>query len=70
MAEGLIGPVDPWETAGMLTGAATGIILLSMAGSQTVFSDETRHSLARKAVATFWRGLAAASPTELQEGST
>lgn len=57
--EGLIETVDPWETAGMLTGAATGIILLSMAGSQTVFSKETRESLVRKAVTTIWRGLAA-----------
>jgi len=58
MAEGMIPPeVDPWEVAGILVGTATGIILLSMGGSQTVFTTETLESLVRKAIWTLWRGL-------------
>ena len=49
--------VDPWETAGILVGTATGIVLLSLGGSQTVFSKETLEDLTRSAVRTYWRGL-------------
>lgn len=63
-ADGLIDPGDPWETAGILTGAATGIIVLSMGGAQTVFSPQTRQALVRKAVKTMWRGLAPLSSGE------
>lgn len=55
--EGLVGDVDPWEVAGILVGAATGIALLSMGGSQTVYSQRTREELVRSAVQIFWRGL-------------
>lgn len=57
IAEGDIPPVDPWDTAGIFTGTATGIILMSMGGSQTVFSQETLESLVNKAIWTFWAGL-------------
>jgi AcrR family transcriptional regulator len=55
--EGHIAPVDPWETAGIFVGTATGIVLLSMGGSQTVFSQESLGSLVNKALTTFWLGL-------------
>ena len=55
--EGIIAEVDPWEAAGIFVGSATGIILLSMGGSQTVFSAEALESLVKKAVWTLWRGL-------------
>jgi len=55
--EGCIRPVDPWETAGILVGTATGIILLSMGGSQTIFSRERLESLVKSAIRTYWRGL-------------
>ncbi len=56
-AEGLIGTVDPWDVAGILVGTATGIILLSMGGSQTVYSQRTREELVRQAVQAYWLGL-------------
>ena len=55
--EGSIAAVDPWETAGIFVGTATGIVLLSMGGSQTVFSQKSLESLVKKAIRTFWRGL-------------
>jgi AcrR family transcriptional regulator len=57
MRERIIPEVDPWEVAGIVVGTATGIILLSMGGSQTVFSKKTRESLVHKAIWTLWRGL-------------
>ena len=57
MREGLIPEVDPWEVAGIIVGTATGIILLSMGGSQTVFSQKTLEDLVQKAIGTLWRGL-------------
>jgi len=56
-AEGLIGPVDPWDVAGILVGTTTGITLLSMGGSQTVFSQKSREDLVRQAVHAYWLGL-------------
>lgn len=55
--EGFIPAIDPWEAAGIVVGSATGIILLSMGGSQTVFSRETLESLVTRAIRTLWRGL-------------
>lgn len=57
--EKIIPPIDPWEAAGIFVGTATGIILLSMGGSQTVFSRETLESLMKNAIRTLWRGLRA-----------
>lgn len=57
MREGRIQQMDPWEAAGILVGAATGIVLLSMGGSQTIFSRERLESLVRSAIRTYWRGL-------------
>ena len=55
--EEVIPPTDPWEVAGIFLGTATGIILLSMSGSQTVFSKKTLESLVKKAIRTLWKGL-------------
>lgn len=55
--EGIVQGIDPWEAAGIIVGAATGIILLSMGGSQTVFSRKTLESLVTRAIWTLWRGL-------------
>ena len=60
--EGIIAEVDPWEAAGIFVGSATGIILLSMGGSQTVFSQEALESLVKKAIWTLWQGLRASGP--------
>ena len=55
--EGSIRRVDPWEVSGIVIGAATGIILLSMGGVQTVFSKQALDSLVEKAVQILWEGL-------------
>jgi len=57
MEKGIIPEVDPWEIAGIVVGSATGIVLLSMGGSQTVFSQKTLESLVKKAIWTLWQGL-------------
>ena len=57
VGERIVAPIDPWEAAGIFVGTATGIILLSMGGSQTVFSKETLESLVKKAIWTLWMGL-------------
>lgn len=55
--EGSIAAVDPWETAGIFVGSAAGIALLSMGGSQTIFSQRSLEALVKQAIWTFWRGL-------------
>lgn len=57
MREGRMARMDAWEAAGLFVGSATGIILLSMGASQTVFSRERLEAMVRKAVETLWRGL-------------
>jgi hypothetical protein len=57
--EGYIKRVDPWEVAGIAIGAATGIILLSMGGVQTVFPKQALDSLVEKAVRILLDGLRA-----------
>ena len=57
MREGLIARLDPWAIAGILIGSATGIVLLTMGGRQTVFTRETLESLVHEAVQTLWKGL-------------
>lgn len=52
-----IPPVDPWEVAGMTVGSATGIILLSMGGSQTVFTQKDLESLVKQTIWMIWTGL-------------
>lgn len=59
ISERLIVPMKPWDAAGIFVGTSTGIILLSMAGSQTVFTQETLETLVAKAIWAFWRGLSA-----------
>ncbi len=56
--------IDPWEAAGIFVGSATGIILLSMGGIQTVFSKEALESLVNKATWTLWMGLRAIKDQE------
>lgn len=63
MREGRVAIVDPWETAGILVGTATGIVLLSMGGSQTIFSRERLESLVKSAIRTYWRGLQNQGPS-------
>ena len=60
--EEVIPPTDPWEVAGIFLGAAAGIILLSMGGSQTVFTKKTLESLVKKAIRTLWKGLRSPEP--------
>lgn len=55
--QNLIPALDPWEAAGIFVGSATGIILLSTGGSQTVFSQDTLEDLAQKAIWALWRGV-------------
>jgi AcrR family transcriptional regulator len=55
--DGVIPPVDPVETAIIFWGTVTGIILLSLGGSQTVVMRESREALIDKAVAVIFRGL-------------
>lgn len=59
VAEKAIGPMDPREAAGIFVGTATGIILLSMGGSQTVFTKEKLESLVKQAVMLIWKGMCA-----------
>jgi len=71
MQKGIISRLDPWEVAGIFVGSATGIILLSMGGSQTVFSQKTLESLVQKAIWTLWKGLKApAAATNPPTGNT
>ncbi|SHL25077.1 transcriptional regulator, TetR family [Desulfatibacillum alkenivorans DSM 16219] len=49
---------DPMEAAGIFLGAVTGVILLSLGGSQTIFSRETLESMAKRAGRLLLRGLA------------
>ncbi|MBI5845098.1 MAG: TetR/AcrR family transcriptional regulator [Deltaproteobacteria bacterium] len=64
----VIAPTDPWEAAGIFIGAVLGIILLSMAGSQTVYSSQTLDSMARKAAWLIWRGMYADQPQGTMNG--
>jgi AcrR family transcriptional regulator len=57
MREGLIARLDPWAVAGIVVGSATGIILLSMGGRQSVFTREKLESLVEMAVRTLSKGL-------------
>jgi len=66
-----IARVDPWDVVGILVGSATGIILLSMGASQTLFSPDSREALVRKAGEIIWQGLgalSAAEPEAAEEG--
>ena len=71
MKEGKIVRGDPWDTAGIFVGTLTGIVLLSMGGSQTVFSQASLERLVKMAIRTFWRGLDVGlppSPATVPEG--
>jgi AcrR family transcriptional regulator len=57
VAQGMMPPIDSWETAVMFWGMVTGIILLSLGGSQTVFGRRTREEIIYKAVWIFYEGL-------------
>ena len=68
IGEGLIVPIEPWDAAGIFVGTSTGIILLSMAGSQTVFSQKTLETLVTKAIWAFWRGLSVTAEARAGKG--
>ena len=53
----MISGLDPWEVAASFWGAVTGIILLSMGGSQTVFTQRTREDLVTKAAWLLYAGM-------------
>ncbi len=54
--EGVLPPSDPWETAVIYWGTATGILLLSFGASQTVVGRSVREELIAKAVWLLFRG--------------
>lgn len=55
IAEGMVPPVDPEEAAIVFWGTVTGIILLSLGGSQTVLPDN-RIEIIRRAVWVLYHG--------------
>jgi AcrR family transcriptional regulator len=55
--EGIVAGIEPWEIAAAFWGTVTGIVLLSMGGSQTVFSRSTREELVEKAVWILYKGM-------------
>jgi len=57
LAQGLISEADPMEIAGIFWGAVTGIVQLSMGGSQSVFTRRTREQLSQKAVWLLFEGM-------------
>lgn len=56
MATGVIPQMDPWETAVIFWGTATGILLLSLGGSQTVYTRKSREELIEKATWILFQG--------------
>lgn len=67
LEQGIIIEVDPWETAAIFWGTATGVIQLSMGGSQTVFTRGNREVLAAKAVWMLFHGLRAGKDEDQTE---
>ena len=57
ISEGIISGIEPWEIAAAFWGTVTGIVLLSMGGSQTVFTRSTREDLVEKAVWILYQGM-------------
>jgi AcrR family transcriptional regulator len=57
IAQGKIVGLDPWEVAASFWGAVTGIVLLSLGGSQTVFTRRSREELVAKAVWLLYAGM-------------
>jgi len=55
--EKIVSNIDPWETAGIFIGSITGIILLSMGGSQTVFTQDRLNDLGKRAIQLLWLGI-------------
>ena len=49
--------VDPMEAAGVFIGSVTGVILLSLGGSQSIFSRDTLESMARNGAQVMLQGL-------------
>lgn len=62
IAQGLLPESDPWGMAAIFWGAVTGIVLLSMGGSQTVFNRKSREELVERAVRLIYLGLRGAEP--------
>ena len=61
--EGLVEGMEPLEMAAAFWGAVTGVILLSLGGSQTVFTRQTREALAAKTVWHLFEGMRARRDT-------
>jgi AcrR family transcriptional regulator len=57
ISEGIVSGIEPWEIAAAFWGTVTGIVLLSMGGSQTVFTRSTREELVEKAVWILFAGM-------------
>ncbi len=57
LAEGIVAGIDPLEIAAAFWGTVTGIVLLSMGGSQTVFTRSSREELVEKAVWILYSGM-------------
>ncbi len=49
IAEGIVQMTDPWEMAGIFIGSVVGIILLSMGGSQIIFTKKALIAKVKKA---------------------
>jgi AcrR family transcriptional regulator len=65
--EGIIPPVDPVETAVIFWGTVTGIILLSLGGSQTVLVQRSRERIIEQAVSVLYRGVRTLAGSESGE---
>jgi TetR/AcrR family transcriptional regulator len=57
LSEGIVSGIQPWEIAAAFWGTVTGIVLLSMGGSQTVFTRSSREELVEKAVWILYAGM-------------
>ena len=57
MPEPTLAYIKAWETAVIFWGTVTGIILLSLGGSQTVIMRESREAIIAKAVQMLFEGL-------------
>jgi AcrR family transcriptional regulator len=67
-AAGIVPEIDSWEAAGIFIGAVIGIIMLTMAGSQTVFTKERLGIMAGMAARLIWQGLQGPAVTPAANG--
>ena len=55
--QGFVSPVDPWEVAVIFWGSVTGVLLLTMGGSQTVLARMDREEIVRRTARILYDGL-------------